>query len=175
MFLYLAMLGLAIAGILAIVRGRLTISRTKVVTGIPARLLGVLALTPFPLALVVAGVYTVANVDLGDEQKAQAWIQDQKVAFAVIEVGSLVLVGIAFFVIGAMIGKAPAVADSEIRRRKNVQYDDYEDERPRRKREYDDEEDERPRRKREDLHDEGPRRQRDSDDDERPRRRRDED
>ena len=47
--------GLVIVGVLALTRRRLPVTRTKVVLGTPARLLGLVALTPLPLA-VLAGV-----------------------------------------------------------------------------------------------------------------------
>ena len=41
-------IGLIIYGIIALVKGRMKFGENKVVEGLPARLLGVLALTPLP-------------------------------------------------------------------------------------------------------------------------------
>ena len=43
-------IALVIIGLLALVRGRMTVTASRVVEGIPARLLGLLALTPIPIA-----------------------------------------------------------------------------------------------------------------------------
>jgi hypothetical protein len=151
-------IGLAIVGILALIRGRMQISKQKVVVGVPARLLGLLGLAPLPLALVAGMVYVAANVDVTDPQAVQRFTQEHKWTFTLIEgvcVGSVALV---LFVTSAMLAVSPEEAARRARRKRAVEYDDeYEDrddDRPRRRRDEDyDDEDERPRRRRDDLDD----------------------
>jgi hypothetical protein len=159
-----AEIGLAIMGLLALIRGRMTVSKTKVVVGWPARLLGLLALTPLPLVLLIGIIYVAANVDATDQAAAERFAQEHKGTITLIE--GVTVAAIAFAVIGlaAAAGAHPDEVDRRTRPRAE-EYDDYEDDdRPRRRRRDQLEDDERPRRVR-----------RDDDGDDRPRRRRDDD
>jgi hypothetical protein len=171
-------IGLAIAGILAMVRGRMQISKQKIVVGIPARLLGILGLTPLPLALLVGVIYTAVSVDVTDPVALQQFTQDNRGAFTLIEVFSCLFVGLLLFVIATMVAVSPKEADRWERKRRSVgSYDDESDDRPRRRRRDEPEDDDRPRRpRRDELDDEddrprGRRRDELDDDDDRPRRR----
>src|SRR4029077_10668063 len=95
-------IGLAIVGILALVRGRLQISKHKIVIGVPARLLGLLGLAPLPLALVVGMVYVAASVDVTDPQAVQRFTQEHKWTFTIIEGVCVGAVGIVLFGAGAL-------------------------------------------------------------------------
>lgn len=177
-------IGLAIAGILALVRGRMQISKTKVVVGVPARLLGLLGLTPLPLAILVGLIYVAANVDITDPQAAQQFTQEHRGTFTLIEGVCAGLVAITLFVLAAVLAVSPAEANRRARRKSAVEYDDEYDARPRRRRRRDDYDengtDDRPRNRRvdDDLDedDDRPRRRRRDDyddEDDRARRRRD--
>ena len=61
-------IALIVVGILALARGRMTLSKTKVVVGAPARLLGLLALTPLPLAFMIGFVYAISKGPDNDER-----------------------------------------------------------------------------------------------------------
>jgi hypothetical protein len=55
-------LGMLIFGIIALVRGQFTLTRTKVVSGVPARIIGFILLLPLPLMLasgLLIGVFYV--------------------------------------------------------------------------------------------------------------------
>lgn len=170
-------IGLAIFGLIALVRGKMTLTKNKIVVGIPARLLGLIALAPFPIFLLVGVAFGVMNANAPDPEKVA---KDNQGLFTAIEVGVVILTAIVVFAVGAMVAVSPAEAK---RRERGDRYDDeYEDdeyERPRRRGSRDDEEDEdRPRRpaRGEDEDGERPPRRRGSDDgdeDDRPRRRRD--
>ena len=54
-------IGLAIFGLIALVKGKMTVSKNKVVVGAAARLLGLLALTPLPAALLFVVLYAAAQ------------------------------------------------------------------------------------------------------------------
>ncbi len=57
-------IGLAIYGVLALIRGKFTVSSKKVVTGTAAYVLGLLSLCPMPLAFVVIiGLVSSGKVD----------------------------------------------------------------------------------------------------------------
>lgn len=157
-------IGMLIFGLVALVRGKFTLSKNKVVEGAAARLLGLLALTPLPLALAVVFLYVAASSPANPEKFAE----DNKLTIALIEAGVVIGIAVLVFGIGAAIGKDPA--EARRRKKKRRDEDDYDDEedydRPRRRsRQYeedDEDEDDRPRR----------RSRRDDDDDyeDRPRR-----
>lgn len=62
-------IGLLIWGIVTLIKGRLTVSKNKVVTGGRARLIGVIMLLPLPLAFImgaIIGVTKAANNQSAD-------------------------------------------------------------------------------------------------------------
>lgn len=126
-------IGLAIFGILALVRGKMTLSKNKIVVGAPARLLGLLALAPLPLAFGVGAVYAVTQVAAGGDPEKFA--EDNRWTLTLIEGGIVIGVAIVVFAIGAMVAVSPAEAE---RRERGNRYaeDDYDDrdDRPRRDR-----------------------------------------
>ncbi len=121
-------IGLAIFGVMTLVRGKMTISKTKVVVGIPARLLALVAFTPFPLALVIAIAYVAINAPADPERFAR----EQQLTIALIEGACAVGVAIFVFAVGAMLAISPAEAE---RRERGSRYeeDDYDDRRSRRR------------------------------------------
>jgi len=132
-------IAMLVVGLLALVRGRMTISKTKVVTGTAARLLGLLALTPLPVAFAAVALY-VAVSGVGDPER---FLEDNKLTLMLIEAGVVIGIAILVFGIGAAIGTDPARDRPE----------DEEDDRPRRRARRDEDfedgtdEDERPRRR----------------------------
>jgi hypothetical protein len=146
-------IGLAVAGILALIRGRMQISKSKIVIGVPARLLGLLGLTPLPLAIVVGMIYVAANVDVTDAQAVQRFTQEHQGRFTLIEGVCAGLVAVTLFVLAAVLAVSPEEARRRGKRRPAVEYDDEYDDRPprRRRRDEDDAENDRPRRRRDDL------------------------
>jgi hypothetical protein len=125
-------IALLVIGLLAIIRGKLTISKTKVVTGAAARLLGLIALTPLPVALAAVALYMAVS-GVGDPER---FADDNRMTLMLIEAGVVIGIAILVFGIGAAIGTDPA--------RDQADEDDEEDDRPRRRRSRrdDDEEDE---------------------------------
>lgn len=153
-------IGLAIMGILALIRGRMQLSKTKIVTGIPARLLGAMALTPFPIALVVILIYTMISVDNpANPVNVEKWVNEHQTNISLIEAGIAIGMALLIIVIAACIAKPVTEEDRQPRKKPVGDYDDYE-ERPRRTSRDDDYEDQ-PRR----------RAPRDTYEDDRPRRR----
>jgi hypothetical protein len=171
-------IGLGIFGLITVIRGKMALSSTKVVEGIPAYMLGILAMVPLPLAFTIGLVVGFMHAKDGNEFKLD---NENQLMFAVIELGICLVVSALVFGIGASIGKKP-----NKKRKKHWDDDDDEnwDDRIRRSRYEDDNEDERPRRKRraeleedEQYENERPRRKRHLDEDdleeeERPRRKR---
>jgi hypothetical protein len=141
-------IAMIVVGLLALVRGKMTISKNKVVTGAAARLLGLVALTPLPVAFAAVALY-VAVSGVGDPER---FVEDNKLTIMLIEAGVVIGIAILVFGIGAAIGRPPE--------EKSEEDDDDEYDRPRRRKrdedDDDDEEDDRPRR----------RKRRDDDDDE---------
>ena len=59
-----AEIGMLVIGIMALIQGKLVLSKTRVVRGTPARLLGAVALLPLPLSLmagILIGILWVAQ------------------------------------------------------------------------------------------------------------------
>jgi hypothetical protein len=139
-------IAMLVIGLLALVRGRMTISKSKVVTGAAARLLGLVALTPLPVALAAVGLYVAAAGGAADPER---FVEDKRVTITLIEAGVVIGIAILVFGIGAAIGRPPEPARSD-------DDEDEEDDRPRKRRdrddEIDDEYDDRPRKRR--RHDE---------------------
>lgn len=133
-------IAMIIIGLLALVRGRMTISKSKVVTGAAARLLGLVALTPLPVALAAVGLYVAAAGGAADPER---FVEDKRVTITLIEAGVVIGIAILVFGIGAAIGRPPEPARSD---------DDEEYDRPRKRRDRDDdtddEYDDRPRKRR---------------------------
>lgn len=157
-------IGLAIFGLIALVRGKMTLSKTKVVVGVPARLIGLLALTPLPIAFAVGFVYAIVN-----GADAERMAKDNQLTLGLIEAGIVIGVAILVFAIGAAVAISPQEAERRERggRYEDDEDDDYEDARPSRRREErdedeDDRDDDRPRRRARDEDDR-------DDEDDRPR------
>ena len=156
--------GMIIAGIMAIIRGRLQLTQTKAVQGVAARLLGVALLTPLPVGFLVALVYTIMSVDPNRPDQVEEWTKKNSMTLDLIVAGVEIGLGLVIVVIAAFLAKPLPKKGHRFRRRED-DYDDYEDEpRPRRHRRSADDEDDIPRRRRPDA---------DDYDDDRPRRRRD--
>src|SRR4051812_13151875 len=99
-------IGLIIFGLIALFRGKLTISKTKVVEGLPARLLGLLALTPLPIAILVGIVFVLA-VAPNNPEKAARIADENKLTLALVEAGIVIFITILVFGFGAALGKNP--------------------------------------------------------------------
>jgi hypothetical protein len=134
-------IAMIVVGLIALFRGKLTISKTKVVEGIPARLLGLLALTPIPVVIAVGLAYTI----LSNPADPEKFVEENKTTLVVIEVVIVLGIAILVFGIGAALGKDPTA------RRRDEEEDEYDDERDDRDRRDDraerDDYDDRPRRK----------------------------
>jgi hypothetical protein len=133
-------IGLAIAGLLALIRGRMTISSTKVVEGTPAYLLGILAMCPLPLAFMVGFVYGVANARQGNQQIGE----NEKWILLGIEAALVIGIGVLIFIIGIAVATNPTKSKRRKRRHEDNYEDDddeYDDRRPLRKHREDDYED----------------------------------
>ncbi len=116
-------IGMAIFGIIALVRGKLPLTRNKIVVGIPARLLGALALTPFPLALAAVTLFMVAKGGLDNPEQFQ---REHGGTTTAIQLACAFGVLILIFVIGFVVAVNPAEAK---RRERGDRYEEDEDDR----------------------------------------------
>jgi hypothetical protein len=138
-----AEIGLIIAGILALVRGKMTVSKNKVATGSPAYIGGVIMLLPIPLAFVLVLAYGILMASRrGNVDEAQL-----RTPAIIIEISTLAACFIAAMVIGAVYGKPPVQEKRRKRRDPDEDYDDEDLDRQarRRRRDSDDDEDDEPR------------------------------
>ena len=123
---------LVVVGLIALIRGKLTVSKTKVVTGAPARLLGLMALTPLPVALAAVALYMAVAGGAADPER---FVDDNKLTIALIEAGIVIGIAVLVFGIGAAIGHPPE--EKRMKRRDEDEYDNddnEDDDRPRRRR-----------------------------------------
>jgi hypothetical protein len=127
-------IALIIAAIYGLIRGRLPITKTRVVQGTPARLLALLGFVPIPLTFLIAVVVLGAKAAQGGQ------IDEKSAATTgmIIEVGVVLGTLVVFFVTGFALATDPSRQSSEVG-----------DDRPRR-RSRDDEDEDRPRRRRRD-------------------------
>lgn len=156
-------IGLFVFGLMAVINGRMKFGENKVVEGLGARLLGLLAMAPLPLAFTVGFVYGFMKAANDPNFDADQFAQDNALALAGVEAAIVIGLGLLVLVIGLSIGVPP-----ERPRRRRDRDDDYDDE-PRRRRDEDDEYDDQPRRRPrdddDDTYDDRPRRRRRDDDD----------
>lgn len=126
-------IAMLVIGLLALVRGKMTVTGSKVVVGVPARLLGALALTPLPAAFVAIIGFVALNAPADPEQ----FTQDKKLTIMAIEAVIVIGIAVLVFGIGAAIGISPAEAERRERRRRRYEdEEEYEDDdrEPRRER-----------------------------------------
>jgi hypothetical protein len=153
-------IGLMIAGIVALVTGKIKLSGTRAVQGVPARLVGAALLTPLPVAFLVVLVYTMTQVDPNNQAQVDAWAKEHDTRLTLMMAGIMIGMALVIILIAAFLAKP---IKPERRRKRRKEYDDDEDDdRPRR---WDDrdEDDDRPRRR--------PRADEANDEEDRPRRR----
>jgi len=67
-----AEIGLLIVGIMALVRGKLPLTKKRVVYGLPARLLAIIALLPIPVTFVAAIVFAIVMDTRGQNPASSA-------------------------------------------------------------------------------------------------------
>src|SRR5262245_32613854 len=89
---------LIVVGIMAIARGRLPLDKTRSVYGMPARLLGFVALTPIPVSAVVVAVYLASHASSGDPAAVERAVDDNRYTLMIIE--ATITLGVAFVVFG---------------------------------------------------------------------------
>jgi len=98
-----AAIGLIIVGIIALVKGKLQLTKNKYVYGTPARLLALVALAPIPLWIMIIGALAVGNVAQGREVTAGS-LQWTSIG---IEVGVLLTCVALIYGIGWKIAETP--------------------------------------------------------------------
>ncbi len=93
---------LTVVGVLALCRGRLAVTRTRVVVGTPARVLGLVALTPLPLAATAGLLLAMSENPAEPRSLAQVvWILNG------IELGICLCVAVVVFGAGAVVAVRP--------------------------------------------------------------------
>jgi hypothetical protein len=128
-------IGMAVLGIYSLATGKVKLTRSKVVSGWPARLIGVILLLPFPLTLLVGvaiGAYLVSQGGVGAGARPEDIQARMPPWVPFIGIGMAVLCVIVCVIIGAATGAPP----------KKERRDDYDDRRDRRD-DYDDRRDRR--------------------------------
>jgi hypothetical protein len=107
-----AEIGLLVFAIFTLVRGKLVLTKNRIVTGVPARLLALIGFLPLPLSLVLGFAIGVFLVGRGQPVEQT----HLKIIGAVVELGVLVFCIAALYGIGLMIAKPPEPARRRPRR-----------------------------------------------------------
>jgi hypothetical protein len=149
-------LGLEIAmivmGIIALIRGEMKFSANKYVYGTAARLLGILALLPLPIAFCIGFVVGATEAVNNPNVNQAEFMEKHRTTLVITEVVIVLGTALLLFTIGFLIGEPPLSKRPKRRRRRRDEEEfDDEDERPRsRRRREEDENDieEEPRRRR---------------------------
>jgi hypothetical protein len=150
----ICMIIFAVFGIIALIKGEFYLTRDRVVRAVPARIIGVILLLPFPLAFMVGAALGLfielrgGNVNVNDKG-----FMGTAAVLELMIMGGCLLAAI-------LIAALNAKPVRRKRRRRREDDEDEEEDRPRRRTRYEDEEDEPP-----------PRRPRADNDEDRPRRR----
>jgi hypothetical protein len=112
---------LAVYGLMALVKGRMSLGK-KVVVGTPARVLGLLAMAPLPIAFTAGVIYGAQQAAAGKGQLGN----DDTLTLAAIEAGIVIVTALVVFGIAATLAIPVEEAD-RLERRANRRYDDDED------------------------------------------------
>ncbi len=92
-----------VMGILAIVRGKLTLSKKKVCVGVPARVAGAILVLPIPVVFGFATIYAIMVVKPGmtaeQIQKAMGFLP------SAVEIGAIIVCGAVASTIASMKGQ----------------------------------------------------------------------
>lgn len=102
-----AEIGLLVMGIIAMVKGKLTLTKNRIVYGLPGRLIAIFALLPLPLALMIGvgiGVYHAIDNPQFDPNELQRRYGG---VFIAIELGCIVLSLALLYGIGLMYAELP--------------------------------------------------------------------
>jgi hypothetical protein len=154
-------IGMIVAGVMALIRGRLQLSNTKAVQGVWAYLLGLALMAALPLGFCVAMFYMLMHVDPNRQDQVDKWGKENELTLSLIVAGVEIGIGLIVVIIGACLA-TPLPQDKGRYSRREPEYDDEYEGRPRKKRPADDyEDDHRPRRRRRDYHDDEGRPRRD--------------
>jgi hypothetical protein len=100
-----AEIGLAVMGLVALFTGKLTLSKTTVLHGIPARLLGLFCMAPVPIAFMILFAIAISIAAQGGDPSVIDG-PDWKVTLWLIEVGTLISCCILLYAIGNAVAKA---------------------------------------------------------------------
>lgn len=170
-------IALLVMGIMAVANGKMKFTKNKVVEGLPARLLGVLAILTLPTVFMIGFIVGFMQAFQNPNGDPQEFIRKHAATIAIIE--ACIVGGVTIFIVGVgLIIGGPPTDERPRRRRRRDEEDDYDDDeyddrpsrRPRRgeEDEFDDEEDERPSRRNrrdDDEYDDRPRRKNRREDD----------
>ena len=95
-------IALLVVGVLALVRGKLPLDKSHAVYGLPARFLGLIALTPLPASFVVVAAYTILNVPSGNPAAVDQFVADNRWILIAIEAGIAIGVAVTVFGLGRL-------------------------------------------------------------------------
>jgi len=95
-------IALIVLGIMALVKGKIQLSKNRVVQGTPARLLAIVCFAPLPLAFMSGIAYGAYLATQGGDLESHKWI------FIAIEAGVVVACLALLFILGFALATSPA-------------------------------------------------------------------
>ena len=105
-----AEIGMLIFGLMALIRGKLTLSKKSIVYGPMARVLGIVAMLPLPLSFAIGLLIGIALAAQGKRFEVEQW----RGTFAIIEIGLIVACLVAVYAIGWSFAQPPYSAMPEV-------------------------------------------------------------
>ena len=100
-----AEIGMLIVGLMSLISGKMTLSKTKVVMGTPARILGAVAMLPIPLSFLTAVPISIVMGVSGRSVTSGS----AKLTFTLIELGIVVVCAVIIYAVGAKYAQDPTL------------------------------------------------------------------
>jgi hypothetical protein len=100
-------IALVIMGLMALIRGKMKMGKNREVTGIPARLLGLVGLLPMPMAIVLNIGYVAMLMASGELIDPATYTRDHMWAAVGIEAGCALGCALFMCVVGAILARPP--------------------------------------------------------------------
>jgi hypothetical protein len=113
-------IALIVVGLIGLITGKLPLDKSHAVRGWPARLLGLVALTPIPLSTVAIMAYMAVNAPATDPAALNRFVADNQLTMIGIEAG--IAIGTALVIFG--VGRLFARPNEEVETVRPVRWED---------------------------------------------------
>jgi hypothetical protein len=114
-------IALIVVGLIGLVTGKLPLDKTHSVHGLPARFLGLVALTPIPLSALAIAAYLAVNAPATDPAAVNQFVADNQLNMVVIEAAIVIGAAVVVFGLGRLFA---GTAEAEVETVKPVRWQD---------------------------------------------------